>query len=252
MRCFYYPEIGDPGSVIELSERESKHLYQVLRANPGSEIRLLDGNGTLATAEIKEENVIVVSSRREVDPPNTRVHLFAASPRRQKMDQLITQCTEIGVWSITPVVTERSVALPHKKNTLARWETLAIEACKQSGNPFLPKINCPLSFEEAVEKVVEQKFNAYFGAVDDTDYTGNGVSTGQPPRSSSGVSAPTPNSNLRKDYAWFVGPEGGFTEAEQQLMTTSGFNGLNLGRWIMRTETAAVAGAVMLLKQVTD
>jgi 16S rRNA (uracil1498-N3)-methyltransferase len=158
--------------------------------------------------------------------PGLKLELFVAPPRRVCMDLILKQCIETGAWAIHTFVAERSVALPVKKSIEQRWRKLMIEACKQSGNPFFPEINLPVSFKDAVDRVGRNGMKAYFGT------PGRGKRE-----------LPCPPARV----AWFVGPEGGFTSEEEDFMAKHGFTGLNIGRWTMRVETAAVCGTALFL-----
>jgi 16S rRNA (uracil1498-N3)-methyltransferase len=226
MRCFYCDNIPEKGGFAELDKRESSHLFKTLRARPGDMIQLMDGRGTLAEAEIDSNRNICLVSKNIHEEPLTKVCLFVAAPRKQKMDSLLKQCAEIGVWEIIPMITERSVSTPEKESVLERWKTILIEGCKQSGNPFIPAIRLPVKFSEALELVKESSIDAYFGS----------------PRTEE---EPEWTANAKK--AWLVGPEGGFSENEENAMFESGAKPLRVGPWTMRVETAAVCGAALFI-----
>jgi 16S rRNA (uracil1498-N3)-methyltransferase len=227
MRCFYTKEIGD--NTVKLSKEEEKHLFSVLKAKDKTEILITDGKGKIATALINADKTLTILSATKHSKPATKIHLYVASPRKQKMDQLLSQCTELGVWSIQPIIAERSVAIPNKDNAVEKWQTKLIEACKQAHNPFIPKIELPISFNHAVDNLKQQNFSCFFGAT-----------------TSSNISIHNYSNINASDIAWFVGPEGGFSNKEIENMQNNHFNPLKIGRWIMRVETAAVAGITIL------
>ena len=225
MRCFYCENLKNKYAKIDKSEK--KHIFNVLRMNEGSKILLIDGNGGMAEALIEKGQSISLLSFKQFDQPKAKIHLYITPPRKQKMDLLLTQCTELGVWKIHPMFTENSVALPQKEVAAARWKLKLIEACKQSHNPFLPEIHSPVSFSNAVKKVIDSNFIAFFGATDrNSDFY--------------------KNQQKQSEAAWFVGPEGGFAEQEKKTMIEAGFHGISIGRWIMRVETAAAMGIALL------
>ena len=227
MRCFYCKKISL--GEIELDNSEITHIFNVLRLKENEEILLNDCKGTLATAKIADNKKIIPIEVRKIPEPETKVFLFVSPPRKQQLDQIITQCCEVGVWSMNLIKTERSVSIPEGKNEkIERWQTRIIEACKQSHNPYAPEIFPLITFDEALKKVKNANLTAFFG------------STGKE-RKISGYS------NC-KEAAWFVGPEGGFSQKEQSSMIENNFIPLPLGNWIMRVETAAVIGAAFLQK----
>lgn len=214
------------GDRVELDKAESSHLFKTLRAGPGFDLGLMDGHGLFAKAKVLPGREIEILSLRVSDTPARRLHLFIAPPRRQRMDQILRQCAELGIWSIRPMLCERSVSTPDEESVSGRWEDVLREACKQSGNPFLPVTTAPVSFAKAVDAAAISCQESYFGAV-----SGEGSGRG---------------AGADGDFAWFVGPEGGFTDAEEELMRTRSFKPLRIGRCVLRVETAAVCGVALL------
>lgn len=227
MRCFFCENIADAGTHVVLPEREAQHLFKTLRGRTGDIIMLLDGLGTVATARVEEGKRLSVIERNAVPEPEVKIHLYISPPKHNKMDQLLTQCCETGVWSITFVIADHSVVRPEEGAVPDRWDVHLVEGCKQSKNPFLPKLNEVISFSGMIERIKENKIPAFYGSVEKVE--------------TASAKMGTPNA------AWIVGPEGGFSKAEEECMKASGFIPLNIGRWVMRVETAAIAGAVILM-----
>ncbi|MHB9139092.1 MAG: RsmE family RNA methyltransferase [Victivallaceae bacterium] len=228
MHCFYCEKISDPGSVAELDERDWKHLFKTLRALPGEDVMLMDGRGTIGEAIVAEGREVIVGRCERIAEPDVKLHLYLAVPKKQKMDQLLKQCAELGVWTIVPMTSARSVVMLSGDSAPERWDALLREGCKQSHNPFLPQVKELMKLGEAVKAVAAQPVTPFFGAPD-ARVTDAGI----------GKSG--------NELAWFVGPEGGFAPEEEQLMLEHGFNKLCIGNWTMRVETAAVCGAAVLL-----
>jgi 16S rRNA (uracil1498-N3)-methyltransferase len=227
MHCVYCNKTFKTGAPLEIDERERQHLFKILRARTGEVVNVIDGTGTLGEAVITAGNIIIINSITAVSAPAQRIHLYLAVPRKQKMDQILKQCAELGIWSITPIICEHSVVIPDLENTPERWRNLLIEGCKQAKNPYLPLINnsCILNF--AAAQINSSGAKAFFGeqlAVREAEITTEDT-----------------------DLAWFVGPEGGFSTAEKAMLMASGVKPLALGRWILRVETAAICGAAVLL-----
>ena len=137
MHRIFCGEIPDAGEVFLPAPREAEHLFKVFRARPGDAVELLDGRGKRAEAEVISGKQLIIHRVSVCEEPQEKLHLCCALPRRQKFDVLLKQAAELGAWSIRPVNCERSVA---EGNPRERWELLLQEACKQSGNPFLPEI----------------------------------------------------------------------------------------------------------------
>jgi 16S rRNA (uracil1498-N3)-methyltransferase len=226
MHCFYCKNIPEKEDFAELDKRESAHLFKTLRAKAGEIIALVDGRGTSAEAKVGNDKNILIISRKNHEEPRAKLFLYLTPPKKQKMDSLLKQCAETGVWKIIPMITERSVSTPEKESTLERWKSILLEGCKQSGNPFTPEIELPIKFNTAIARVKESGQDAYFGS---------------------------PRSDIQPDWtekprkAWFVGPEGGFSEKEENIMLETGVKPLRIGPWIMRVETAAICGAALFI-----
>lgn len=225
MHRFFYENLSSvfPDDVVSLDRGEAAHLFKILRARPGEHVGLLDGAGREAEAEILQDKKLEVKAVRTIPVPEKRIHLFLTPPRRQKMDQALRQLTELGVWSITPVTGERSVV--QLDCTPDRWREILRESCKQSGNPFLPCVNPPASVEASVRIASSLCRSVFYGDPHETAERGM---------------------ELTGDIGLFIGPEGGFSPAELELMRAAGFHPLRIGNWILRVETAAAAGLAVL------
>ena len=103
MRRFRYENLAScrTGDVVSLDKEESAHLFRTLRAEEGELCTLTDGNGRLATAVVCAGKSLRIQELETVPlPPAPLLHLYIAPPRRQKMDQILRQVTELGVWRI--------------------------------------------------------------------------------------------------------------------------------------------------------
>lgn len=224
----FYREIPAPGEEFSLPEREEEHLFRVFRAAPGDEVKLLDGAGMVALAIVQKQHRLLLKEKRPIAIPQVKFHIYCALPRRNHQDELLKALAELGVWEIHPVICDRSVAL---SEPTSRWELLLQEACKQSGNPFIPVVHQPEKLEDALAKLDMNDTFACFGDLNDQS---RAESIGKV-----------------KNVAWFVGPEGGFTREEMTKMQNKGVLPVNLGPWVLRLETAAVAGIAVLRRMLT-
>ena len=222
MHSFWVDNLPENGTQFRLEREEETHLFRILRARPGEVVQLLDGKGGIGTAEVMQDKYLCMQSGRIVEKPALELHLCCAAPRRQKLDTLFKQATELGVTQIHLMQCARSVAKPEGSS---RWPALLQEACKQSGNPFLPEIRLHDSLTAAL--AVLAGCHLYFGAV-------------TPP------GTPFPAVPASGTAVFLAGPEGGFTAEEEQEMMQAGAEGISLGPWILRLETAAVAGLAAL------
>jgi len=227
MHAFRFDDLAstEPGSSFCLDSREEAHLFRILRARPGEKVALLDGHGTVGTAVVGSAHSLSLESKRTVPPPARRLHLYFAPPKKQKLDALLKQAVELGVFELVPVLCERSVVQPGESSVAGRWMDLLFEACKQSGNPFLPAVVSPMPFAAALARARETCGALVVGS----NRTGM-----------------FPELGAAADVAFFVGPEGGFTDAETDALFAAGAVPLRIGDWTLRVETAAVAGIGVL------
>lgn len=210
------------GDTVGLDEVEARHLVKVLRVRDGESVGLLNGRGTCGVGRIEQVEDgrrrcacrCAVESVERVPGPCLRMHLLVAPPRPKHMDFIAETATALGVVSITPVLCERSVRCPTRHD---RWEAAAVTALKQSGNPFMPEIHEATPFGEALTR---SRGAGCFGDVfDDAD----------------AVEWIAPACG---DVEVWIGPEGGFTDAEREALFGAGLTPVRVGRWTLRVEIA--------------
>lgn len=226
MRAFFYTNEAENGECVTLDKDEHNHLFKILRGRTGENVLLLNGSGRKMTAEIQSDKTLKIISVENCRRPEQKIYVFTAAPRKQKLDVLLKQCCELGVDGIGIMQCDYSVANPDNMN---RFRELLMEGCKQSNNPFMPEIIGPLKFKQAVEYISENGMIGSFGAVREV---------------------PGDKERLKnaEKLAFFVGPEGGFSPAELELIEQKNFVGVSLSPYILRLETA-VAGAIPLLRE---
>lgn len=226
MRAFFYTNEAEIGDCVFLAKEEHNHLFKILRGRAGETLLLLDGRGKKMTAEIQADKSLKILAAEQCQEQKQKIYIFTAAPRKQKLDVLLKQCCELGAAGICIMQCDYSVANPDNMN---RFNDLLVEGCKQSNNPFLPEIIGPLKFKQAMELVKEKNMLGVFGAV----------------REKEGEKERMKNAET---IAFFVGPEGGFSPAEIDLIEQENFIGISLSPYILRLETA-VAGAIPLLRE---
>ena len=233
IRCFL-PSKHWAADAAELDEAESKHLAGVLRAQAGDRIGLLDGEGRLGEAEVvvahKKRTAIRILSRTAAAPFAPRRILAQALVREQKMDWLIQKAVELGVHEIWPLQTDQAVVKirpEEAEKKAARWQAIALAACKQSGNPWLPKIAPAQKLSAALAALRGAPGAACFGALQ-----------------AGAVPLPEFFGRLRKEncpqIAAFIGPEGDFSAAEVAALLAAGVQPVTFGPIVFRVETAAL------------
>jgi 16S rRNA (uracil1498-N3)-methyltransferase len=225
VRRFHLPEIPETGACVTLPVEEARHAAKVLRLRVGDGLVLLDGRGSRADAVVdtmdagrRPEVLCRIVNRDAVAEPELKLRLYVAPPRGKTAALVLRAAVELGVWRITPILCQFGVAKPDGDK--ASWHAELVTAIKQSGNAFLPVLDTPLAFADALANADEP---AVFGAV---------------PRMAGAPPAPLPSSG---ELGVWIGPEGGFSEGEEDALYERGFLPLTVGRWILRVETAVPA-----------
>lgn len=223
-------EIPGVGDRVVLDGLESRHLAATLRLRPGDVVTLCDGRGGLAEASLvavgAQRCEAAVVARREPAagrPPRLIVSLGVL--HGQAMDWAVQKSVEAGVAVFVPLLAERSqLGARAATGRVEHWRRVARQALKQCRRPWQMEITSPQDLDAVVAGAVGAA-----GLVADP--------AGKPVLELRG---PLPELLI-------VGPEGGFTVRERQLLADAGWPGVRLGPWVLRAETAAVVGAAMLV-----
>ena len=223
---------------VRLAGREARHLAAVRRLAPGDTVSLFDGRGRLASATIERVSStsvqLHVENVEETKPtPENRIVLAAAVAKGERFDWLVSRCTELGVDHLCPVLFERTVKRPGSANLLRRYERLAIEAAKQCGRLYLPRIDSPCELLELMGSLKSDYPRAMWlmGCL-------SAEATSLMALDWSG-----------RDVVVFVGPEGGFSPDERTLLADHQARRVRLTGTTLRVETAAVAFCSILSAQ---
>lgn len=225
----FYAPAAIPFEQVTLDLDESHHFSHVLRGQIGAEVTLFDGLGGEFPATIigmvKDRAVAQVNARKAVDrEPELALTLAVALPKGDRQKVLVEKLTELGVAQWIPLITHRSVARPTESG-LNRLRHHVVAACKQSGRNRLMEIAAPRNLDALAAEPGRSGWVAHPGSHAHFDW--NGAGTGP--------------------LLVVIGPEGGFTDAEIQLLVERGFQVLSLGPRLLRVETAAIAIAAKLL-----
>ncbi len=155
----YYGELANAGDSITLDSFESHHLVKVNRARVGQQVRLFDGQGHEANAELQNASTrgatLLLRERLFLPEPARKVTVIQSVPKGKTMEQEIRRLTELGVSEIIPLRSahsEFSIAEERSAGRMERWHSAAVEGAKQSGNPWLPRIHPVLSWAELVQQ----------------------------------------------------------------------------------------------------
>ncbi|AZN37649.1 16S rRNA (uracil(1498)-N(3))-methyltransferase [Iodobacter ciconiae] len=225
------------GPHFNLPESVARHV-QVLRLQPDDDIILFNSQGGEYAARITEmgkRHVVVEvlawdKQDRESPLDLTLIQAISASDR---MDYTIQKASELGVSRIQPIISEycqQRLNGERAEKRLAHWQAIAVSACEQCGRTRVPLILPTIKFEQALIQKAELKLLlSPIGAIRQNEL----------PASASSV-------------AVLIGPEGGFSAAEETLAVAAGYTPLILGPRIFRTETVAPVIAALLQSRYGD
>jgi 16S rRNA (uracil1498-N3)-methyltransferase len=224
---FFCQDIVEP--VTELTGSEAHHLSRVLRLGQGQQIELFDGNGILAQATIKEirkdKAVLHIDEMMTNSPPDSpRIIIAASVAKGDRFDWLLEKCTELGADRITPVIFERTVKHASNPQIYQRWKNIVVSAAKQSKRIFLPVIDRVNIFPGAFDMLKKQYPEAtiIFGSLNKDDKS-------------------VFECFCDDEMIVFIGPEGGLTDNEIDILKSNGAFAIRLTETILRTETAAIS-----------
>ena len=227
--------------ILSIGGNDYNHIKNVLRMHSGDQLAVrpdTDGNEEgsgeylFEIVSFSESTVIcrLLSVREAQTELPVRVLLFQGLPKADKMDQIVQKTVELGVTDIIPVQMHRSIVKlsgDKRKKRIDRWQLIAEAAAKQSRRSILPQVHDLCLMREAL---------AMAAAEADRIFVPYEAEAG-----SAGTRALLEQLRPGQRVAVFVGPEGGFEESEIELAREQGAQTISLGRWILRTETAAPA-----------
>ncbi len=224
-RFFAPADSWDPG---ELPESEARHAAQVLRLGDGDKATVFDGAGRVAEVELcdirkKHAGFRVLREWRE-DQPRPEVHLIVALIKNERFDWLVQKATELGAASVRPVAAERSVVKLAGKDAAkrrAKWVQVAVEAAKQCGHAVLPEIREVCAPADAFRSAPAGL--KAIPALHPGGQTLGEFLAGQPAA-----------------VTFAIGPEGDWAATEMQVAGRCGFLPVDLGKHVLRSETAAL------------
>lgn len=235
----YHPELIHNLGEVTLSDDASGHVGRVLRMQPEQELLLFDGSGfeypALITQVSKKQVTVSISEKIERSSESPLdIHLGQVVSRGDKMEFTIQKAVELGVNTITPLISERcGVKLDPKRfeKKQQQWQKIVIAACEQSGRNRVPTVRPLMKLEEwCAEEYQGLKLNLH-------------------PRANYSINTlPEPVTKVRL----LVGPEGGLSADEIEMTTNYQFEETLLGPRVLRTETAALTAITALQVRFGD
>ena len=223
---------------VTLTGSDVSHIRTVLRLKAGDSIQVISDSDkwlTVRLVEVKTKEVkgeVIASETINVESP-LAVHLGQALTKGNKFDVILRKSVELGVRSITPLMTERCVVKTHRTEVgkkIERWKKIALESCKQCGRSQVPQVAEDVeTLETFCRKNDHQDLKLVFWELEEKR-TLNDIELDAQPRS----------------VAVLIGPEGGFTQDEIERAGQYGFQTVSLGPRILRAETSPVVALALL------
>ncbi|MBA7527106.1 Ribosomal RNA small subunit methyltransferase E [subsurface metagenome] len=243
MRNFILPEGFKDERELRISGEQFHYLRRVLRLREGDELSGTDGKEriyTLSVGEIRRHSLtLLVTGYKERSVDDCRISLLQCLPKGKKMDLIVRQAAEAGVWRIIPFFS--SYSIPRIENAAAlerkvsRWRRIIKEALQQSGSLCPTGIEQPVNMEAFVGDKEIQGLKIFFHQEPISRFSLHGLlATGG------------------RDITLLIGPEGGLAEKEIEFLEGAGFFPVYLGGRVLRSETAAlfaVAAVQTILKE---
>ncbi len=243
MPRFHCPVPLATGDTLVLPAGAARHV-QVLRLQPGDTITLFNGSEAGQGGEFeatvtrmgRSDVEVTVGAHNPVEREAARrVHLVVGMPANDRMDWLVEKATELGVASIQPLMTERSVLRlngERAEKKQAHWQSVAVAACEQCGLNRVPVVHGVLTLAQWAKAQTPSAAPRFLLSLHE------GSQALQTAMASSAADD--------EAFTFLSGPEGGLSEAEEQLALQQGFAPVSLGSRVLRSETAALAALTLI------
>ncbi len=219
----------------------------MLRLRPDKQVVVLDDTGSQHLVELvkvhsSETTGRVLESAASAGEPRVKITLYQALLKSQRFELAIQKCVELGVSGFVPVACERSVASvrnPGREHSkLERWRRIILEAAEQSERGRLPGLSTPRSFKDACGGASGPSIILW----ENERRTGLGRGLRELRQRHGDLDA----------LSVFIGPEGGYTEAEVKYAAASGVLPVSLGPRVLRAETAGIAAVAAAMFQLGE
>jgi 16S rRNA (uracil1498-N3)-methyltransferase len=240
-RRFYVDAPLPPDGEVLIEGDLAHRLTNVLRLRAGDEVALFDGSGDdvrVRIERIQQKAATAAVIERVAGPPEPRVivRLYQSITKGERFEWLLEKGTEIGVSHFVPLITARSVVkTAGEGNRMDRWRRIVIEAAEQCGRSRVPAISAPATFSEVLSSAPGLLLFPYEAA---------------------GDAAPNIQSALGRDIdalfalgevSIFIGPEGGYEPGEVEAAAAAGAAIVTMGERVLRSETAGLVAATLVL-----
>ncbi len=238
---FFIPKLYS--EKMNITGIDARHISKVLRMQIGDKLQIVSNDGVRAIGEItalKDNNVTVhcLEKLEECHEPSVKIILAQGLAKGEKMDFIVQKATELGVFSIVPIVMKHSIMKMDDvkaERRVERWQKIAEAAAKQSKRDIIPEIYPVKTFEQLLyDHDCDVKFIAY--ECEDNMSLKKALCQAKP----------------LQELLLIIGPEGGISEQELQQAKNVGAVPVTLGKRILRTETAGLVAMAAVFYETGD
>jgi len=228
---FIDPKTIDNGTA-HITGTDARHISTVLRLKPGDWILLSDGKGKRWRGEIQSSSPrqVIIRTVEVENLPATpyKIRLCQALVKHDKLEWIIQKSVELGCSEIVTFTSERTVP-KYRADKMERWQKIAVEAAKQCGTPFIPRLFPTIAFAKLLNDTSQTNRTSllFFEGEEKTPFSKVGIKENAP-------------------IDLIIGPEGGFNKNEIDKTRTAGIITCGLGPLILRVETAAISAITLL------
>ena len=217
------------GQAIVLNREQEHYLKRVLRLNIGDRFIALDGKGLAWLVELKENTGEIVEPWLQSTELLIDVTLAVALPKGNGFEEIIRQCTEIGVKTLIPVISDRTLNQPSAQK-LERWRKISLEAVEQSERQIVPQIRETLPLNQLLKEFTKENMDGYICITrQDAKHFLNYL-----------------QEKPEKKIMIITGPEGGWTTTEIEKAIATGMTPVSLGKRILRAVTAPMVALALV------
>ena len=238
MKRIFLEKITDE---LTISGDEAHHLAYSLRARRGDKITAVDGAGNCAVIELIDFDREKIKARRISEFKKVivdkKIILADCLPKQSRFDNIIEKATELGVEKIQPLISERTIARP-RGNKLERWQRIAKESAEQCARDTIPAIENIRKLDDWLKEITplaEDTLFLFCWELEQDTTVREILSV-----------------NKDKNIIVLIGPEGGFSEREVQMIKSAGGVSVTLGKRILKTDTAAISVLAMINYEFMD
>ena len=233
MSRFYTNKENVQGKIITISGDEAHHILNVMRLTDGDKIIIFDGTGSEYHSFIKESNpksknlvCEIIQTKRPLKETLPKVTLAQAVPKKTKMDYIVEKATELGVFEIIPIISDRTIVRPDgvsSSKKVDRWNKLAITASKQCGRVSIPIVRDFTMYKDILTKLDSYDLILMAHLEEGTFPLKEAIKE-------------FTNGNILV----FIGPEGDFTEEENKGLKYENCKFVSLGNRVLKSDTAGL------------